>query len=344
MPPKIISTGAIAPCDDDSQGADLSEFAAAGETRELVVPEALHDLRIDRVLATLVPEFSRSYLQQMLADSAVQLNGRAVVKASLRVSAGARLRVELRPTPQAMAFVAQPMALDIVYEDADLMVVNKPAGLVVHPAAGHWSGTLLNGLLAYNAVASSLPRAGIVHRLDKDTSGLMVVAKTRMAMDALVRLIAAREVHREYLAVAHGTWREPLTLDVDRPIGRDPVHRLRMAVLGAASAGAKPARTTVRVLEQVDGAVLVSCQLHTGRTHQIRVHMGSLGHPLVGDGLYGGRPLFGLERQALHATWLRFAHPINGRPLSFFCVPPQDFLMGLQRAGFHYNPGQSGAV
>lgn len=335
----------MALCEDDPQvAADLTDLAFAGETRELVVPEALHDLRIDRVLAALVPEFSRSYLQQMLAESAVLLNGRVASKASSRVMAGAALRVELRPTPQAMAFVAQPMALDIVYEDAHLMVVNKSAGLVVHPAAGHWSGTLLNGLLAHHAAAGSLPRAGIVHRLDKDTSGLMVVGKSRMAMDALVRMIAARDVHREYLALAHGAWRYPEVLDVDRPIGRDPAHRLRMAVLGAGSSGAKTARTTIRLLEQVDGVSLVSCRLHTGRTHQIRVHMGALGHPLVGDALYGGRPLYGLQRQALHATWLRFAHPMDARPLSFSCAPPQDFEAALQQAGFHYNPQQVGAV
>ncbi|MCB2016579.1 MAG: RluA family pseudouridine synthase [Hydrogenophaga sp.] len=303
----------------------------------LEVPADMHAWRIDKTLAVQVSEFSRSYLQQLVSDGAVTLRGMVCRKPSTRVQAGDKIRVELRPTQQAMAFVPQPMDLDVAYEDDDLIVVRKPAGLVVHPAAGNWSGTLLNGLLAHHPEAVSLPRAGIVHRLDKDTSGLMMVGKSRRAVDALVKAIAAREVHREYVALAHGAWNHALVLDVDRAIGRDPVNRLRMAVLREDHAGAKSARTTVELIESNDKSSLVRCKLHTGRTHQIRVHMACLGHPLVGDALYGGRLAWGLQRQALHAFRLRFAHPVTGVPLSFHCPPPTDLICAVQQAGLHYN-------
>ncbi|OYU96657.1 MAG: hypothetical protein CFE45_19235 [Burkholderiales bacterium PBB5] len=200
-----------------------------------------------------------------------------------------------------------------------MLGVNKPVGLVVHPAAGHWSGTLLNGLLAHHAGAAALPRAGIVHRLDKDTTGLMVVAKTLPAMTTLVRQIAAREVRRIYLALVHGrvAWEEAT---IEAPIGRDPVSRLRMAVV----AGGKPARTDVQWLGASGGVAAVRCTLHTGRTHQIRVHLSHRGHPLLGDALYGGKPALGLVRQALHATRLAFAHPADERPLDFHAPLPAD--------------------
>jgi len=211
------------------------------------------------------------------------------------------------------------MALPIVFEDEHLLVVDKPAGLVVHPAAGNWSGTLLNGLLAHHAAAATLPRAGIVHRLDKDTSGLMVVGKTLVAATALVRAIAAREVHRQYLALAHGELRDA-RLTIDAPIGRDPQSRVRMAVLAAG----KAARTDVERLACTDGVSAVRCTLHTGRTHQIRVHLASRGHPLVADALYGGRPLLGLSRQALHARRLALAHPVTGAALDFESPLPDE--------------------
>jgi len=343
---EIISTGGV---QTPGMTPEPSESATGGddtlleaEIRCCEIPAEMHGWRVDRALARLIPEFSRSYLQQLMADGAVQMLGTPVHKASTRIQVGHLLQVELRPTQQAMAFVAQPMVLDVVFEDAHLLVINKPAGLVVHPAAGNWSGTLLNGLLAHHAAAAQLPRAGIVHRLDKDTSGLMLVGKSRPAVDALVRAIAAREVHRGYLALAQGRWKGAAEQMVDQPVGRDTHNRLRMAVLRPDATSGKPAQTTIRLLDGNDQTCLVACKLHTGRTHQIRVHMAWLGHPLVGDVLYGGKPLFDMPRQALHATRLRLLHPVSGEPLAFQSAPPADFQEALSKSGLHYNEDQLG--
>ena len=247
------------------------------------------------------------------------------------------LQVTLRETPQSQAFVPEPMALEVLHEDAHLRVIHKPAGLVVHPAPGHWRGTLLNGLLALDPQAVQLPRAGIVHRLDKDTSGLMVVARTRQAMDLLVAAIAAREVRRQYLAVSAARWRWAQPQDFVGAIGRDPGNRLRMAVVDLQRQAGKPARTTVECLDQSEQACLLLCSLHTGRTHQIRVHLSHAGYPLVGDALYGGRPLGGLHRQALHAWRLAFSHPVTGQALDFECPPPEDLRQLLAETGLRYN-------
>ena len=342
MAAEIISTGVATNLVDSEGDLDPDEGLAAVDVREFDIPVAMHGWRLDRALSATIPEFSRSYLQQLMGDGAVAWRSAPALKAAAKVAVGDRVRVELRPTQQAMAFVAQPMPLDVVYEDGDLLVIHKPAGLVVHPAAGHWSGTLLNGLLAYHRDAASLPRAGIVHRLDKDTSGLMLVGKSRRAVDALVRAIAAREVHREYLALAHGRWQGAAERDVEQAVGRDPHNRLRMAVLPATAAGAKAARTSIRLLDSDDRMCLVACKLHTGRTHQIRVHMTWLGHPLVGDAVYGGRPLDGMARQALHAARLRLAHPVSGQPLAFACEPPPDMVQAIAQSGLRYNPDQLG--
>jgi 23S rRNA pseudouridine1911/1915/1917 synthase len=329
----IISADPLVDALDEVAGLD-----AEAETRALQIDAGLHGQRLDRALVALLPEFSRSYLQQLIETAAVQVNRQPARKPAARVRVGDTVSIELRPTLQSQAFVAQPMDLRIAYEDEHLRVIDKPAGLVVHPAPGNWSGTLLNGLLAMDASAATLPRAGIVHRLDKDTSGLMVVARTRATMDALVRLIAAREVRRQYLALAHRPWVGPPQRTVQAPVGRDPRNRLRMAVVDLARDAGKPARTDIECLAHADAGCWLQCTLHTGRTHQIRVHAASIGHPLVGDVLYGGAVAAGLVRQALHAFRLAFTHPVTGVELDLRSPLPGDIREGLAQWGLRYNP------
>lgn len=305
-----------------TKGADYREadLDASAEVRGATAAAAQHGERVDKVLVMLAPEFSRSHLQHLIERGHLRVDGSAVDTASRRVRAGQRIEIELVPTDESRAYHPQPMALAVVHEDEHLLVLDKPAGLVVHPAAGNWSGTLLNGLLAHHALAWTLPRAGIVHRLDKDTSGLMLVGKTLPAVTALIRDIAARRVHRHYRALAHGVV-EPAEQSIDAPIGRDPAVRVRMAV----TAGGKPARTDVQRVAHDGRYSALRCTLHSGRTHQIRVHLALLGHPLVADAVYGGRAALGLERQALHAAELRLEHPITRAPLAFERDPPPDF-------------------
>ncbi len=296
------------------------------ERRESTVAAALHGSRLDKAVVAMAGEFSRNHLQSLIEAGHVWVDGVCQPSPSRKVQAGQRIAVDLIPTQECRAFRPEEMALSVVFEDADVIVIDKPAGLVVHPAPGNWSGTLLNGLLAHHTAAASLPRAGIVHRLDKDTSGLMVVGKTLVAVTALTRQIAARDVRRIYLAVCHGRFEHP-TLRIAAPIGRDPRSRVRMAVLPA---GGREARTDVERLavrdDIAEGALsAVRCTLHTGRTHQIRVHLASVGHPLLADQTYGGRVACGLARQALHATRLGFDHPVSGRPMAFEAPPPADF-------------------
>jgi len=309
------------------------------ERREWLADRASHGLRLDVFLVAGAPEFSRSHLKHLVDEGCVSIDGKPATSASKKVAAGQKVAVVLQPTAQSLAFVAEPMDLPIVFEDEHLLVVNKPAGLVVHPAAGNWTGTLMNGLLAHHAGAVDLPRAGIVHRLDKDTSGLMVVGKTIVAVTALSRAIAAREVSRQYLALVQGKVPEAFT--VEAPIGRDPSTRVRMAVV----ASGKPARTDVQCLIQgqwtpeeapAKGELLarhysgVLCTLHSGRTHQIRVHLSSRKHPLVADALYGGAPALGMTRQALHAARLSFAHPVTGKQLAFESPLPPEMAQAWQ--------------
>ncbi len=331
---EAIISGALDPLGPDD-GPDPGD---EGEIRTWQVEVAQHGERLDKVLAAAIHEFSRNYLKQLIEQGAVERNGEALQKVSTRMKAGDAMRVSLRPTPQSQAFKPEAMALEIVHADADLLVLHKPAGLVVHPAPGNWSGTLLNGLLAWDTRQGELPRAGIVHRLDKDTSGLMLVARTRPCMDALVRMIAQRDVQRQYLALAHGHWNGAGTRDVHAAIGRDPRNRLRMAVLPSDRTGAKDARTTIERLDTNERFCLVRCSLHTGRTHQIRVHMASIGHPLVGDETYGGQGGPVIDRQALHAFRLALAHPVSGKPLKFEAALPDDMQAALARVGLRYNP------
>jgi 23S rRNA pseudouridine1911/1915/1917 synthase len=318
---------------------EVEDATAEVEWRKLSVSASQHGARLDRALVDAAPEFSRSYLQQLIEAGLVSLNAQTAHKASLKVKAGDALVMELRPTLQSQAFTPQVMALNVVFQDDHILVINKPAGLVVHPAPGNWSGTLLNGLLAHDPAISSVPRAGIVHRLDKDTSGLMVVARSRLVMDALVRAIAARDVSRQYLAIAHRPWTGPATRTVEAPIGRDPRNRLRMAVVDLESHAGKAAKTDVVLQENADSGCFVRCILHTGRTHQIRVHMASLGHPLVADTVYGGSCVAGMQRQALHAVRLAFAHPVSAQPMVFEAAPPEDFYDLLTAWGLRYNAG-----
>ncbi len=332
----IISTASEADLPDNplEEGAEAVDDA---ELRQMRIDAALHGQRLDRALVIGVSEFSRSYLQQRIEAGDVLLDGQVATKASVKVRQGQLVGIILRATPQSRAFVPQDMPIETVYLDEHLRVIHKPAGLVVHPAPGNWQGTLLNGLLALDPKVQDLPRAGIVHRLDKDTSGLMVVARTRAAMDALVRMIAAREVSRQYLAIGHRGWPGEAEREVNAAIGRDPANRLRMGVVDLSRQPGKTARTTFQCLDQNEQACLVRCILHTGRTHQIRVHMAHIGHPLLGDGLYGGRPEAGMARQALHAWRLALAHPATGQALVWTAELPADMQQALQALGLRYN-------
>ncbi|WP_037023314.1 RluA family pseudouridine synthase [Cupriavidus sp. GA3-3] len=321
---------------------DLAEVppggAAAAEpavTLSLEVDSASHGERLDKLLARHFSEFSRSRLQQWIESGAVRVDGH-VRRPRDAVRMGNRIEIQPQAAPESSAFSPEDVPLDVVYEDDTLLVINKPAGLVVHPAAGNWSGTVLNGLLHRDPGAALLPRAGIVHRLDKETSGLMVVARSLTAQTDLVRQLQARTVKRTYIALVWGRTYDEGTIDA--PIGRDPRERTRMAVVHTASG--KPSRTHFRTLATVPlgrGFVsMVMCKLETGRTHQIRVHFESIGHPLVGDPAYfratqrGQRPAVRAplpvpyERQALHAYQLGLVHPATGKRMSWTAQPPQD--------------------
>jgi 23S rRNA pseudouridine1911/1915/1917 synthase len=298
--------------------------------RAAVVPYGLAGQRLDQAAAALFPEFSRARLQRWIREGLLSVDDlqrapRAAVQAGERLSLEAETEAEGH-------WQATPMPLAILYEDEHLLVIDKPAGLVVHPAAGHADDTLLNGLLARYPELAEVPRAGIVHRLDRDTSGVMVVARTLLAQTRLVAALQAREVGREYRAIVNGVVVAGGT--VDRPIGRHPRDRQRMAVLAS---GGKDAVTHYRILERFRGHTLLAVTLETGRTHQIRVHMAEIGFPVTGDPVYGGRvrlprgatpelaaQLRGFGRQALPACRLKFRHPANDEDMGFEAPLPGD--------------------
>ena len=309
---------------------------AAAAPRHARVPEAAAGRRFDAVLAELFPEYSRSRLAAWIKSGDVLLDGcqvrpRDPVRGGEQVELVAVVEAQVRAE-------AEDIPLDILYEDAEVIVLDKPAGLVVHPGAGNPVGTLVNALLHHDPALAGLPRAGIVHRLDKDTSGVMMVARTLVAHTALVAQLSARQVHRQYLAVVVGALVSGGTADA--AIDRHPRDRIRMAV----REDGRDAVTHFRLRERFRAHTLLECRLETGRTHQIRVHMAHLKHPIVGDPLYGGplrlpkgatpelaESLRGFRRQALHAESLEFAHPVSGEPVRCEAPVPDD-MQGLVRA------------
>jgi 23S rRNA pseudouridine1911/1915/1917 synthase len=295
----------------------------------LEVPPAQAGRRLDQALAALLPEYTRSQLQQWIEAGRVRVGGRQPRKRD-RLQGGERIEIELPPVAST-EWLPQAIPLAIVHEDEEILVLDKPPGLVVHPGAGHREGTLLNALLAHAPALAGLPRAGIVHRLDKDTSGLMVVAKTERARQSLVAQLAARTLTREYVAIVQGVMIAGGTIAA--PIGRARTDRKRMAV----TARGKAAVSHYRVLKKYRAHTLVQVRLESGRTHQIRVHMAHLGHPVVGDPVYGGRLkipqgasdrlvmlLRSFKRQALHAVKLELVHPATGERLRYAASVPRD--------------------
>ncbi len=304
----------------------------------LTVPDDAHGIRLDKWLADNVPELSRARAQSLIDGGAVAIAGHVVDDSARKVKAGEKITIAV-PAPIALDLPAQPMDLDVVFEDEDLIVVNKPAGLVVHPAVGNYDGTLVNALLAHCGDSlrgiGGVLRPGIVHRIDKDTSGLLVVAKTAAAHAGLAEQFAAHDIERRYDALVWGV-PTPLRGVINAAIGRSPHDRQKMAVL---KRGGKEAETGYAVVAAYGVlAAQVQCALKTGRTHQIRVHMSSRGHPLIGDQIYGRNrklpkstppdvvdAVMGFERQALHAATLGFIHPTTGKSLRFARPAPDDF-------------------
>ena len=311
--------------DDDGEWEDA--FVAPLSAK---VPVALGGLRLDQALAKMFPQYSRNRLQAWLRSGHILVDGKQA-EGSAKTAGGESVALSPPPAADAAQPEAQAMALDIVFEDADLIVINKPAGLVVHPGAGNPDGTLLNALLAHAPELRRVPRAGIVHRLDKDTTGLLVVAKNVTAQARLAEQLASRSVRRLYLALVQGD--PPARGSIDAPVARDRNVRTRMAV----ARGGKEARTHFRVLERFAGkdgsTALIECRLETGRTHQIRVHLQHIRHPLVGDTVYrrGTRHAVAFSRQALHAAELHLVHPRSGKPMRWSVDPPADMARLIAR-------------
>ena len=294
-----------------------------------VIDEEHAGLRADSVLSVLMEDVSRSYIQKLIEGGSVTVDGKPMVSKKEKLRAGAEVVLDL-PEPAPCEAVPEDIPLDIVYEDDDLIVVNKPKGMVVHPAAGNFSGTLVNALLFHCNCLSSIngvQRPGIVHRIDKDTSGLLVCAKSDAAHRGLSEQLAEHSVTRRYRAVVFGRLKDD-SGRIDAPIGRDPKNRLRMAVVP----GGKNAVTNYRVLTYMNGFTEIEARLETGRTHQIRVHMTSIGHPLLGDTVYGpAKQPYKLNGQMLHAGILGFVHPVTGQYMEFEAEPPEEYLTTLKK-------------
>lgn len=293
------------------------------EPLRLTVPDASYGRRLDQVLAELLPQHSRNRLQGWVREGCVQIDGQPESEPKRKMLGGELLLIDEPRDAHRLAEQPEDIPLDVVFEDETLLVINKPAGLVVHPGSGNWSGTLMNALLHHVPGIEQIPRAGIVHRLDKETSGLLVVAKTLEAQTDLVRQLQARTVHRHYQAVAAGVMKKDG--GVEAPIGRHPVQRVKMAVVPE-NRGGKPAVTWYRIMENFAYCTFIECSLETGRTHQIRVHMASINHPLVGDQVYGkNNPLLpAFPRQALHATRLGLVHPLTSLKVQWEVPMPED--------------------
>ena len=307
-----------------SPGPRIREYCAR-------IPESAAGIRVDRALTALFSEFSRAAIQRWIRAGALTLDGNPV-RGAQRAAGGERVRLNVTETED-QRWMAETGAVHIRYQDEDLLVLDKPAGLVVHPGAGNANGTLINRLLAQQPKLRTLPRCGIVHRLDKDTSGLLIVAISARAYTALCSALEQHRVRREYLAIADGIVASEQT--VDAPIGRDPYHRTRMAVVS----NGRQAITHIRIREHFRAQSLLWVQLGTGRTHQIRVHLAHIGHPLLGDSVYNRREnskqgsdatseqrIKACNRQALHATALGFNHPVNGDSLHFTSPLPLDMV------------------
>jgi 23S rRNA pseudouridine1911/1915/1917 synthase len=323
--------------DEDYSPSEFADPKTSIAPVTLTVPVALAGKRLDQGLAELFPDYSRSRLTAMLKDGGILLDG-ATAAPKTRLLGGEVIVARLAPRDDESAFTPEDLPIDVVFEDDAIIVINKPAGLVVHPAAGNWSGTLLNALLFHTPQVAHLPRAGIVHRLDKDTTGVMVAAKTEAAQLSLVRQLQVRSMKRIYVALVRGDIAKEGK--VDAPIVRHPRERTRMAVVSDVMRGestiGKPAVTYYRPLQHFDFHTLVECRLETGRTHQIRVHMQSIGYPLEADPVYGP-PMVKLDadvretfrafgRQALHAKKLTLLHPVSDKEMTFEVPMPDDMV------------------
>lgn len=305
---------------------------------DLTIPQDCAGLRLDQALAKLLPTWSRNRLQFWIVENRVMLDGQFTT-VKQKVWGNEQVRITPHDAPAESMHTAEDINLNILYEDDVLIIINKPVGLVIHPGNGNWQGTLLNALLHHAPQLQNVPRAGIVHRLDKNTSGLLVVAKTIEAQTSLVRQLQQRTVKREYMALVLGKLTQAGSIDA--PIGRHPIYRTKMTVITKG----KPARTRYQVIENFDGCTLLRCSLETGRTHQIRVHMNAIGYPLVGDTVYGGKPrntnqligeiLMSFHRQALHAEKLALTHPQTEQILEWKADVPDDMENLLQDLRHH---------